>query len=169
VRLDYDLHYGALLADLRGLLTRFGDGAVDAPATSKEPFYPSLVTAKFHETWDFYTEKLGFRTVCECGDYVHLEHASGAQLGLLSHEVDGGYAELVSATDGRGFWINLEVPNADAECARLSAAGVEIVTDIADKSWGDRQFVVRDPNGVLISIAHRLAGSSDTLASAAVA
>ena len=165
----YELHYAALLADLRGLITRFGDGVVEAPATGGEPFYPSLVTAKFHETWEFYTEKLGFRTACECDSYVHLVHASGAQLGVLRHEIDGAYAELVSATDGRGFWINLDVADADAELARLSAAGVEVVTPLEDKPWGDRQFVVRDPNGVLISIAHRLAETENSRATEAVA
>lgn len=161
----YELYYGALLADLRGLIGRFGDGTVEAPGVGGEPFYPSLVTEKFYETWDFYTEKLGFRTACECGAYVHLVHPSGAQLGVLRHEVDGPYAELVSATDGRGFWLNLEVADTDGEYARLCEAGVEIVTPVTDKPWGDRQFVVRDPNGVLIAIAHRLAETArDTAA-----
>lgn len=153
----YDLHYRALLADLRGLSARFGGGMVSAPAASVGPFHPSIVTAKFYETWEFYTEKLGFRTVCECDAYVQLAHPAGAQIGLLRHEIDGPYAELVSATDGRGFWLNLDVADADAEHARLSASGVEIVTPLGNKPWGDRQFVVRDPNGVLIAIAHRMA------------
>lgn len=158
----YELYYEALLGDLRGLIGRFGDGEVHAPVAGTEPFYPSLVTSKFAETWEFYTERLGFRTECECDAYVHLAHPSGAQLGLLRHEIDGHYAELVSATDGRGFWLNLDVADADAEHARLHATGVEIVTPLEDKPWGDRQFVVRDPNGVLISIAHRITSPAST-------
>lgn len=152
---DYERGYAALRDDLRGLRDRFGGGRVVAEGAGGEPFYPSIVTAKFYETWDFYAGRLGFRTEFESDDYVHLAHVSGAQLGILRHEIDGQRPELVCATDGRGFWLNLDVADADAEHARLAAAGVEIAEPVEDKPWGDRQFMVRDPNGVLIAIAHR--------------
>ena len=151
----YELHYDLLLAALRGLVQRFAGGAVQAPTSGGQPFYPGVVTAKFFETWDFYTAQLGFRTVCECDFYVQLAHPGGAQIAVLRHELDGPTPELVSATDGRGFWLNLDVADADAEHARLVVAGVDVVAPPTDKPWGDRQFVIRDPNGVLISIAHR--------------
>ena len=153
----FELLYEALLMSLRGLRPRFQGRRVEAPATmGGTPFYPGLVTARFYETWDFYTTYLGFRTVAECDFYVQLAHPGGAQISFLRHELDGPSPELVSATDGRGFWLNLDVADADAEYARLAAAGVTLATPVEDKPWGDRQFIVRDPNGVLISIAHRL-------------
>lgn len=158
----FELHHETFVGALRGLAQRF-HGAVHGERGGGEPFYPSLVTAKFAETWDFYTTHLGFRTMMECGCYVQLAHPGGAQLGVLQHEQNVPAPELVSATDGRGFWLSLDVADADAEYARLATAGVEIVTEIADKGWGDRQFVVRDPNGVLIAISHRIApGARET-------
>ncbi|HEY0944301.1 MAG TPA: VOC family protein [Opitutaceae bacterium] len=124
------------------------------PAATGRAFYPGIVTARFYETWDFYTTHLGFRTMLESDYYVQLVHASGAQLGILRQELDGSPAELVSPTDGRGFWLGIDVADADAECARLRAAGVEIVHPPEDKPWGERHCVVRDPNGVLILIGH---------------
>ena len=151
----YELYYDLLLASLRGLVQRFAGGSVQASTTGGQPFYPGVVTAKFFETWDFYTAQLGFRTLCECDFYVQLVHPGGAQIAVLRHELDGPIPELVSATDGRGFWLNLDVADADFEHGRLAAAGVDVVAAPEDKPWGDRQFVIRDPNGVLISIAHR--------------
>ena len=151
----YELYYEILVTSLRSLILRFGGGRLQAGTSDAEPFYPSLVTGRFFETWDFYTMQLGFRTVYADDFYVQLAHACGAQIGVLRHELDGPRPELVSATDGRGFWLNLDVPDADAEFIRLSAAGLDIVSPTEDKPWGDRQFVVRDPNGVLIVIAHR--------------
>lgn len=137
--------------------------AFQEPASTPVPvplatraFYPNLVTARFDETWEFYTTQLGFRTVAEHHAYVHLAHPAGHQLGLLRHEVDGELAELVSGTDGRGFWISMDVPDVDREYARLLEAGVSMAEPIQNKPWGDRQFMVRDPNGVLIAIAQRL-------------
>ena len=151
----YDRTYVAMLSDFRGLTKRFGEGQLHAPTNERAAFYPGIVTARFYDTWDFYTMHLGFRTVTECDIYVQLTHPTGAQIAVLRHEVDGPVTELVSATDGRGVWLNLDVADADAEHRRLVEAGVEIVAPLENTSWGDRQFIVRDPNGVLISIAHR--------------
>lgn len=152
----FESYCASLTTGLRGLIARYESGELCGNTLGGEPFYPSLVTGKFYETWDFYTTYLGFRTVHESDHYVHLVHECGAQLGVLREELDGLLAELVSATDGRGFWLNLDVADADAEHDRLRKAGAEIVEPLADKPWGDRQFIVRDPNGVLVAISHRL-------------
>jgi hypothetical protein len=47
-------------------------------------------------------------------------------LGLLREETDGQESELICATRGTGFWINLDVPNADKAYARLKDVGVPI-------------------------------------------
>jgi catechol 2,3-dioxygenase-like lactoylglutathione lyase family enzyme len=117
-------------------------------------FYCGLVTEKFYETWDFYTELLGFRTLDENEASVLLMHPSGVRLEILRHETNERHAELVSATDGRGFWLNLEVENVDAEYQRLCAGGVQLVHPPENQSLGRRGFTVRDPNGVLICIAN---------------
>src|SRR4051812_48849358 len=57
----HEKHYFGWLNDLRGLLRRFGGGEIHAPQPTESTFYPNLVTARFIETWDFYTEALGFR------------------------------------------------------------------------------------------------------------
>ncbi len=136
--------------------TTYTERAPAPVSLARRAFYPNLVTARFYETWDFYTTHLGFRTVAEHHDYVHLAHPAGHQLGVLRHEIDGELSELVSGTDGRGFWISLDVEDVDAELARLLAAGVQVAVPIENKPWGDRQFMVRDPNGILIAIAQRL-------------
>lgn len=164
----YERFYAALLCDLRGLIEHFQGGQIAGATAARQPFYPSVVTGKFYETWDFYTTQLGFRTLTESDAYVHLAHPCGAQLGVLREEVEAVRPELVCATNGRGYCFNFEVVDADAEYARLVSAGVEIVQAIADKSSGERQFVVRDPNGVLIAIAHAITPRVEEFAAAAV-
>jgi uncharacterized glyoxalase superfamily protein PhnB len=76
----------------------------------------------------------------------------------LRHETDEQHAELVSATEGRGFWLNLEVADVDAMYERLCAAGVLVVQPLEAGPRGTRFFVVRDPNGVLIRVARAQTG-----------
>ncbi len=152
----FDQQYRTFLDEMRGLVRRFGGGGLHPSAEGAPAFYPNLVTRRFYETWDFYSDHLGFTTVVECSEYVQLVHPSGAQLGLLQHEIDGVPSELVCPADGRGFWLTVDVSDADAEYSRLCALGVDIVEPPQDKPWGERHFLVRDPNGVLVCIAHKI-------------
>lgn len=153
----YDSLYRVLLSDMRGLMRRFGGGELHGDADARPGFFPSLVTAKFYETWDFYTAVLGFKTLRECDEYVQLSHPSGVQFGLHRHESDGFAPELVSSTDGRGFWLSIQVADADAEYERLEKLGVAGLETPEDRPWGERSFLLRDPNGVVLHISHRIA------------
>lgn len=121
------------------------------------PFYAGLVTHRLFATWDFYTERLGFRTMDEGGGCVRLQHPCGAQLILIEAEMGATPAELVSATDGRGFWLTLEVGDVEAERRELLAAGVSLQPLPAAACWLPGAFTVSDPNGVLVVIAPRSA------------
>ncbi|MBP7141804.1 MAG: VOC family protein [Opitutaceae bacterium] len=113
-------------------------------------FCAGIVTARFYETWDFYTGLLGFRTISESNTRVHLQHPGGAQLDILEHEVDGNPSELISAIDGRGLWFSLEVPDLEAEIDRMRSAGALMQMSSIELVRGVRHFMIRDPNGVLI-------------------
>jgi len=144
----------ALTADLRALQSRFGEGSVNRSVSTG--FSPGLVTAKFYETWDFYTAILGFKTIKESDAFLQLQHPTGTSLNILRHELDGPPSELIGSADGRGFWLSIEVPDADEEYRRLSCTGVELPEEPQDRVWGERMFFVRDPNGVLVAIWHPL-------------
>ena len=113
------------------------------------------MTARFFETWDFYTTHLAFGTVYESNHELRLVHISGVQLAVLREETDGQPEELVSATRGRGLWLGLDVSDAVAEYARLSAAGVKAAWPLEVTADGARRFAVRDPNGILAIITQR--------------
>ncbi len=152
----YNRQYRVLLGEMRCLLRRFEGGELQGSEEATPAFYPGVVTHRFYETWDFYSANLGFTTVDECDAYVRLSHPSGAQLGLLKDEMDGAPAELISAAEGRGFWLSLDVADADAEYRRLQSLGVEVTEPPQDRPWGERLFMVRDPNGILVYIGHKI-------------
>jgi predicted enzyme related to lactoylglutathione lyase len=116
-----------------------------------------LVTERFYETWDFYTEHLRFRTLEESDDALVLVHPSGVRLGILRHETDAANPERVSATDGRGFWLNLAVEDVEAEFEHLSKAGALVVHALGAGEHTSPSFTLRDPNGVLIFVTQETA------------
>jgi len=67
----------------------------------------------------------------------------------------GGFLELVSGAGGPpggGAALWLQVPDVDAEHARLAAAGVEVLSNPVDEPWGLRECWVADPDGVRIAL-----------------
>lgn len=108
----------------------------------------TISTYKLQESKDFYMKHFGFRLVYESDWYIELitenEPVSG-----ISFTV--GQREFGEVFNGKGIIISFEVEDVDAEFARLKAEGLQI-QDIQDKPWGERSFVVNDPNGVHIYI-----------------
>ena len=56
----------------------------------------------------------------------------------------------------------LVVDDVDAEYARLTGAGVEVLTPIETEDWGERYFQVQDPNGVIVQLVQWVAAPPQT-------
>lgn len=56
---------------------------------------------------------------------------------------------------GARLVFTIEVPDVDARCAELAAAGVELVNGPMDRRWGPRTASFRDLDGYLWEIAQR--------------
>lgn len=113
-------------------------------------FYPVLMVDDVAATARFYREELGFETTFEADWYVSLRF-EGGELAILDrrHEtIPAGFREPV-----RGLLLNVEVPDAAAEHARLVGERElpERLT-LRDEAFGQRHFIVEAPGGVLIDV-----------------
>lgn len=122
--------------------------------------YPVVCTARLQESRDFYTGLLGFATTFEADWYVSLR-----QTGPLPYELallDHSHPTLPAAyrTPVRGLLLNFEVVDVDAEWERLVVReGLRAELDLRSEDWGQRHFIVADPNGVLIDVITPIAPS----------
>ncbi|WP_052849100.1 VOC family protein [Streptomyces avicenniae] len=125
-------------------------------------FYPVIGTTDVAESHDFYTRLLGFETTFEADWYVSLRHTADPrfELALLdpTHPtVPEGYR-----VPARGLLLNVEVADVDAEWERLvTREGLRPVLALRDEDFGQRHFIVPDPNGVLIDVITPIAPSAD--------
>jgi catechol 2,3-dioxygenase-like lactoylglutathione lyase family enzyme len=113
-----------------------------------EEFVVVLTTAAFDASLGFYRDVIGLEVVEEWTDAGH-----GAVLSA------GGPArvELIDLRDSarvetESMFIGLKVSDIDPVYERAVAGGHEIVRQPADRPWGGRGFVVRDPNGVALNV-----------------
>ncbi len=96
--------------------------------------------------------------------FGYAERMSADGFASLGH--DGGGVDLVFLRRGlevlppalrdrraEGTIVAFVVDDLDAEYARLVAEGVEISEPIREEPWGERLFLVSDPNGLIYELA----------------
>jgi uncharacterized glyoxalase superfamily protein PhnB len=108
----------------------------------------AFTSCRVEETRDFYVRYFGARVTFDCGWYVNLEFGNPwSTLQFMSPQQPEH--ELSS---GAGLIYNFAVDDVDQEHMRLTKEGLEVVVPIDDHPWGDRGFVVKDPNGISLYI-----------------
>jgi catechol 2,3-dioxygenase-like lactoylglutathione lyase family enzyme len=117
---------------------------------------PCVTTSHMRETRAFWIDKLGFELSYEHEHYLGVRGGpKGApELGFMLPD-----KEAPESFSGGGLTLCLKVESADREHDRLRKAGVAIAAPLTDYPWGMRAFVVKDPNGVAVTITHTIAAA----------
>ena len=115
-------------------------------------YYPVLMTGDVAGTAAFYIQHFDFQPLCDSEWYVHLQTMdnSAVNLGIVA----GDHETVPEEGRGQasGLLINFEVEDADAVYRRAVAAGLPILLELRDEPFGQRHFITKDPNGVLIDV-----------------
>ena len=123
--------------------------------------YPVICTDKINATKEFYTTFFDFTTTFEADWYVSLKSRLNPnyELALL----DFRHASLPDnfKEPTRGLLINFEVPDVDHVYEQLKAQKLQVVLDLKSEEWGQRHFIIQDPNGILLDIIQNIAPSDE--------
>ncbi len=86
----------------------------------------------------------------EKGRYMHIHlYLNGGSLMLCDPFAEHGYPDVKP----HGYTLHLQVDDVDPAWKRAVDAGCEVVVPVQRMFWGHRYGVVRDPFGVMWSIA----------------
>lgn len=115
-------------------------------------FYPVIMTRDVAGTAAFYQRHFGFRPLFTSDWYVHLQLSDAPSVNLAL--LQGNHATIPQGYHGQagGLLLNFEVADVDAVHAALVAAALPVVLSLRDEAFGQRHFITRDPNGVLIDV-----------------
>jgi len=64
----------------------------------------------------------------------------------------GAAASPARGQQARSLLLNFEVDDVDAEYQRAVAQGLPMLLALRDEDFGQRHFIVQDPNGVMIDV-----------------
>jgi catechol 2,3-dioxygenase-like lactoylglutathione lyase family enzyme len=115
--------------------------------------YPVICTTQLQQSHAFYAEWFGFETVFEADWYVSLvlRGERPYELALLDSThptLPAGYRRPVA-----GLLLNFEVTDVDAQWRRLVVeGGLRAELELRSEDFGQRHFIVADPDGVLIDV-----------------
>lgn len=106
----------------------------------------------------WFVEHFGFAVGVDLGWYVNTQHADHQNVSLDFVQRD--HESWPAATRGKavtGSLLAFLTEDVDAEFARLSAAGPEVVMPLTTEPWGQRRFQVAGPDGLLVEVLQRVA------------
>jgi catechol 2,3-dioxygenase-like lactoylglutathione lyase family enzyme len=114
--------------------------------------FPDICTDDVAASRDFYVALFGFRVAFEIEWYVQLQSPADAnlQLAFVAREhtsVPEGFRDAP-----RGVLVTVEMQDVDAVHERARRLGVEIVYALRDEVFGQRHFMAKDPNGLLVDV-----------------
>lgn len=120
--------------------------------------WTGIVTDRVQASRDFYVRLFGAEVLHEgAGGWFVLLKIGAGELGFMQPGLATQAPIFRPAFGGQGVWIAIDVDDAEAEYRRLEALRAPIEVGLRDEPWGDRHFVVRDPNGIGVDVVQRLA------------
>ena len=124
-------------------------------------YYPVIMSDDVTGTSRFYRQHFGFAPAFESDWYVHLQSTECPSVNLAI--VDGGHETVPESARGNvaGLILNFEVEDVDAEFDRARQGGLPILLPLRDEAFGQRHFMTRDPNGVLIDVIKPIPPSAE--------
>ncbi|MCI0549424.1 MAG: VOC family protein [Anaerolineae bacterium] len=122
---------------------------------SPNKFFPVIITKQLEESKQFYVSLLNCSLTFESDWYIQLSSPKGLEIGLL---IDGHPSQpdyLQNAYEGSGVVLSFEVADVDEEYKNVKATGLKIIYDIKTEEWGQRHFMLRDPNGMVVDVVQQ--------------
>lgn len=127
-------------------------------------FYPVIMTDDVAGTAAFYVEHFRFAPSFQSDWYVHLQSTEDETVNIAILQGDHETIPTVARGKVSGLLLNFEVEDVDAIHDELVAKSFTILRSLRDEDFGQRHFIVSDPNGVLIDVIKPIPPSPEFLA-----
>lgn len=124
-------------------------------------YYPVLLVDDVAKAAAFYQAHFGFKPMFSIGWYVHLQHADYPNVNLAFVAANHGSVPAGSRKPASGVILNFEVEDPDAVYEKIMAAGIPVLHTLRDEDFGQRHFIIADPNGVMIDVIKPIPPSAE--------
>lgn len=122
--------------------------------------FPDICTDDVAACKRFYQALFDFETVADLAWYVQLKSRRDPNLQIAF--VERGHASVPPGfrETPRGVFITIEADDVAPLAARARELGLSHVLELCDEPWGQRHFIVRDPNGLPVDVVQYIGNCS---------
>ncbi|HMJ14138.1 MAG TPA: VOC family protein [Polyangiaceae bacterium] len=131
--------------------------------TALRSLFPDICTHDVKACVDFYAALFGFRPVFQADWYAQLVAPENPSLQIAFVEQGHGSVPEGHGLAPRGVLVTLEVDDVDALHARALELGHAITYALKSEVWGQRHFMLLDPNGLLVDVVQLIPPSQEFL------
>jgi len=124
-------------------------------------YYPVIMTRDVAGTAAFYVTHFGFRPLFSSDWYVHLQFDGDPSVNLAILDSAHDTIPPEARRPAAGMILNFEIEDPDALYREVLASGLPILIPLRDEPFGQRHFITRDPNGVLIDVIKPIPPSAE--------
>lgn len=99
-------------------------------------------------------KKLGFEVTASTDAYSEVQHGD-LQIVLVNMRDEDEFAgDALGGAKGKGMYVYFWVKNVDEEYQRQLQLGFRPATQPRDWPWGNREFILKDPDGYKLCFWH---------------
>jgi len=123
--------------------------------------FPVICSNKLPESKTFYESLLGLTTAFEIDWYIQMLSPTDAnlQIAFVAHDHESVPSE--QRLKPQGVIVTIEMANVDTVYQRAQSCELPIVLALKDEPWGQRHFMTRDPNGLLVDLVQMIEPSEE--------
>lgn len=114
--------------------------------------FPDICSAALPASKQFYVSLFEMYPVFEIDWYIQMQSKDDEHVQIAFVAKDHPSVPPGFALDPQGVVITLEFDEVDSIHKRAGEIGLQIVQELRDEEWGQRHFMVKDPNGLLVDV-----------------
>jgi len=123
--------------------------------------FPVICSTDLPACKNFYQSVLGMKTVFELEWYIQMQSPTDTNLQIAfvakdHNSVPDGYGQ-----NPNGVLITVEMDEVDPLYEQAKTLNIPVVMDLRDEEWGQRHFMARDPNGLLVDLVQMIESSEE--------
>jgi len=118
--------------------------------------FPVFIIPDLNKALEFYVKHFGFSPVFESDWYIHLISETKVELGFMIPNVSSQPEILHMPHSGEGSVFSFEVTSSDDAFDYAISQQLNIILKIKSEEWGQRHFLLKDPNGLILDVVETL-------------
>lgn len=118
--------------------------------------FPVIISTDLPACKNFYKSLLGLKPVFELDWYVQMQSPTDTNLQIAFVAKDHDSVPAGYGNDPTGVIVTVEVNQVDPVFEQAVIMKAPVVFELKDEEWGQRHFMARDPNGLLVDLVQMI-------------